>query len=67
MKRGTGATPLMTSSSFGMFAAVWQYVANGCRVATMGEEWGGEERKRDTKSWSEGGGEWAVFMVQHTN
>lgn len=49
-----------------MFAAVWQYGANGCRVATMGEEWGGG--KRDTKSWSEGGGgEWAVFMVQHTD
>lgn len=29
--------------------------------------WGGEERESNTKSWSEGGGEWAVFMVQHTD
>lgn len=26
-----------------------------------------EERQRDAESWSEGGGEWVVFMVQHTN
>lgn len=38
-----------------MFTAAWQYVANECRVATMQEE-GGEERKRDTESWSEGVG-----------
>lgn len=35
VKRATGATPLMTSISFGMFTAVWHYVANGCRAATM--------------------------------
>lgn len=67
MKRATGATPLMTSISFGMFTAVWHYVANGCRAATMRGGWGGEERESNTKSWSEGGGEWAVFMVQHTD
>lgn len=33
----------MISVSFGMFTAVWQYVANECRVATMQEE----GRKRD--------------------
>lgn len=38
MKHGTGSTLLMTSISFGRFTAVWQYVANGCRVATMLEE-----------------------------
>lgn len=64
------SAPLMISVSFGMFTAVWQYVANECRVATMQEEGVIEserEKKRDTESWCEGGGEWAVFMVQHTD
>lgn len=34
------SAPLMISISFGMFTAVWQYVANECRVATMQEEGG---------------------------
>lgn len=38
MERAAGATLLMTSISFGMFTAAWQYVANECRVATMQEE-----------------------------
>lgn len=58
---------LMISISFGMFTAVWQYVANECRVATMQEEGGIQGRQRDTESWSEGGGEWVVFMVQHAD
>lgn len=45
----------------------WQDVANGCRVATMREEEEGgvmkREREIQKKSWSEGGGEWAVFML----
>lgn len=45
MERGTGATLLMTSISFGMFTAAWQYVANECRVATMQEE--GVKRERE--------------------
>lgn len=67
--RWYSSAPLMISISFAMFTAVWQYVANECRVATMQEE-GGErenERRRDTESWSEGGGKWVVFMLQHTD
>lgn len=52
-----------------MFTAVWQYVANECRVATMLEEGEREKErdKRDRESLSEGGGEWVVFTVQHTD
>lgn len=45
MERGTGATLLMTSISFGMFTAAWPYVANECRVATRQEE--GVKRERE--------------------
>lgn len=31
------------------------------------EEGGGVGTQRDTESWSEGGGEWVVVMVQHTD
>lgn len=38
--------------SFGMFTAVWQYVANECRVATMQEEGGQrEKRARETERY----------------
>lgn len=37
----------MISVSFAMFTAVWQYVANECRVATMQEEGGKRERESD--------------------
>ena len=36
----------MISVSFAMFTAVWQYVANECRVATMHEEGGEREKER---------------------
>lgn len=39
----------MISVSFAMFTAVWQYVANECRVATMHEE--GGERERETERY----------------
>lgn len=39
----------MMSVSFGMFTAVWQNVANECRVATMQEE-GGRERESESES-----------------
>lgn len=42
------SAPLMISVSFGMFTAVWQYVANECRVATMPEE-GVIESEREKK------------------
>lgn len=48
----------MISVSFGMFTALWQNVANECRVATMQEEGGREtesERERDRKSERGGG------------
>lgn len=38
----------MISVSFGMFTALWQNVANECRVATMQEE-GGEEKQRESE------------------
>lgn len=41
------SAPLMISVSFGMFTAVWQYVANECRVATMQEEGGERKRQRE--------------------
>lgn len=37
----------MISVSFGMFTALWQNVANECRVATMQE--GGEEKQRESE------------------
>lgn len=60
------STPLMICLIY-MFTAVWQYVANECRVATMQEE-GEREKERDKgdrESQSEGGGEWVVFVVKH--
>lgn len=36
----------MISVSFGMFTALWQNVANECRVATMQEEGGKRNRER---------------------
>lgn len=63
--QGYSSAPLMIAVSFGMFTAVWLYVTNECRVATMQEE--GGKRERETESWSEGGGEWVVFIVQHAD